>query len=238
VTSASDAYLEALDARFISARDPERAPAMAAYMRDQFPFLGLPTPARAPLEREAFVAAGGKALDERDLADLALACWERDEREYQYAACGVLGRRVKALGGGFLATAEQLITTKSWWDTIDDLAGHVVGPIVLSDRSQRSVMDRWLADDDIWLARTAILHQLPCKADTDARWLFDACLARAADTEFFIRKAIGWALRSYSYVDAMAVEQFVTEHADELSGLSRREAMKAIDRDRRRGVST
>ena len=95
-------------------------------------------------------------------------------------------------------------------------------------------MDRWLVDDDIWLARTAILHQLDWKADTDADWLFAACIRRAGDTEFFIRKAIGWALRSYSYVDPVAVERFVTDHADELSGLSRREALKAIERTRRR----
>jgi len=234
VTRASDAYLVALDDRFSGARDPGRAPAMAAYMRDQFPFLGIPKPARTPLERDAFVAAGGNAFDEKDLADLALACWSRDEREYQYAACDVLRRRVQVLGAGFLPTAEQLITTKSWWDTVDDLASHVVGSIVRADRSQRALMDRWLVATDIWLARTAILHQLAWKDGTDAAWLFDACTARAGDREFFIRKAIGWALRSYSYVDAAAVEVFVTAHAGELSGLSRREAMKAIERARSR----
>jgi 3-methyladenine DNA glycosylase AlkD len=238
VTRASDAYLAALDDRFSRARDRERAPAMAAYMRDQFPFLGLPKPVRTPLERDVYATAGGASLSERDLADLALTCWARDEREYQYAACDVLDRRVKVLGPGFLPTAEQLITTKSWWDTVDALAGHVVGSIVRADLSQRALMDRWLVDPDIWLARTAILHQLSWKGDTDPGWLFDACLTRAGDTEFFIRKAIGWALRSYSYVDAAAVEAFVTAHADELAGLSRREAMKAIERARSRTRST
>ena len=127
-----------------------------------------------------------------------------------------------------------MITTKSWWDTVDELADHVVGAIVHAHPSQRAVMDRWLVDDDFWLARTAILHQLDWKDDTDADWLFAACVRRAGDKEFFIRKAIGWALRSYSYVDPVAVERFVTDHAGELSGLSRREGLKAIERIRRR----
>jgi 3-methyladenine DNA glycosylase AlkD len=103
--------------------------------------------------------------------------------------------------------------------------------------SERAVMDRWLVDDNIWLARTAIIHQLDWKADTDADWLFAACLRRAGDREFFIRKAIGWALRSYSYVDPTAVETFVTTHAVQLSGLSRREGLKAIERNRRRAAT-
>jgi 3-methyladenine DNA glycosylase AlkD len=93
-------------------------------------------------------------------------------------------------------------------------------------------MGEWLVSDDLWLARTSILHQERWKADTDADILFGACLARAADPEFFLRKAIGWALRSYSYVDPTAVEQFVRDHDAELSGLSKREAMKAIERGR------
>jgi 3-methyladenine DNA glycosylase AlkD len=84
------------------------------------------------------------------------------------------------------------------------------------------------------LARTSILHQLGWKADTDTDVLFEACLVRAADTEFFIRKAIGWALRSYSYVDPAAAERFVAEHDGELSGLSKREALKAVNRRRAR----
>jgi len=205
---------------------------MAAYMRDQFSFVGIATPMRVALQRDVVARFGPLGPD--DLTAFASACWARDEREYQYAACWVLRRRVGVLDRQFLRTAQHLITTKSWWDTVDELAAHVVGPIVRADRSQRAVMDRWLADDDIWLARTAILHQLSWKDDTDADWLFDACLRRAADSEFFIRKAIGWALRSFSYVDPAAVEQFVGAHTDELSGLSQREAMKAIARTRHR----
>jgi 3-methyladenine DNA glycosylase AlkD len=234
MTAASDRLLAAISERFEAARDPGQAVRMAAYMRDQFPFYGIPNPTRVTLEREAIAEAGAGELGARDLKAFALASWRRDEREHQYAAAKLLRRQSKVLEPDFLSTAQRLITTKSWWDTVDELADHVVGAIVRAHPSERNVMDRWLVDDDIWLARTAILHQLDWKADTDPDWLFAACLRRAGDTEFFIRKAIGWALRSYSYVDPAAVESFVTSHAAALSGLSRREAMKAIERTRRR----
>jgi 3-methyladenine DNA glycosylase AlkD len=234
VTGASDRLLAALTVRFEAHRDPARATSMAAYMRDQFPFYGIPNTDRVVLERDAVAETDTAKLDERDLVDLTRDSWGRNEREHQYAAAKMLRRRAKVLTPDFLPTASDLITTKPWWDTVDELAGHVVGPIVRAHPAERAEMDRWIGGDDLWLARTAILHQLGWKADTDAEWLFDACLRRAADTNFFIRKAIGWALRTYSYVDPAAVEGFVHDHADELSGLSRREAMKAIDRNRAR----
>jgi 3-methyladenine DNA glycosylase AlkD len=95
-------------------------------------------------------------------------------------------------------------------------------------------MDSWLASGDVWLARSALLHMNRWKADTDAEWLFAACLARAGDRDFFTRKAIGWALREYSKVDERAVVAFVDDHAAELSGLSRREALMWLERRRRR----
>ena len=107
-----------------------------------------------------------------------------------------------------------------------------------NDRSLDPVMAAWLVDDNVWLARTAILHQERWGAATEPDWLFPACLTRADDTEFFVRKAIGWALRSYSYVDPAAVERFVHDHDAELSGLSKREALKAIERGRKRRADT
>ncbi|MGZ4692572.1 MAG: DNA alkylation repair protein [Acidimicrobiales bacterium] len=216
--------------RFEAARDPEAAGPMAAYMRHQFAFLGISTKRREAMLRE--VVAGRPAPDERDLIDLTLALWDRDEREYQYAALWILRRRQRVLTPDFVPTAEHAITTRSWWDSVDTLAQHIVGGIVRRHRDLESLMAEWLVSDDIWLARSSILHQERWKADTDPDVLFAACLARAADKEFFLRKAIGWALRSYSYVDPVAVELFVRDHDAELSGLSKREAMKAIERQR------
>lgn len=223
--------LDRLGAAFESRRDDERAKAMAGYMRDQFAFMGIPTPARVAIQREVLV--GLPPPDERDLVAVATACWKRPEREYQYAACGYLRRHVGRCSAAFIDTAECLITTKSWWDTIDELAQSVVGPLVAAHPELRTTMHRWIDADDFWLARAAILHQNRDKAHTDRDLLFDFCLRRAADRELFIRKAIGWALREYSKTDAEAVVRFVRDHHDELSALSRTEALKWLHRQGR-----
>ncbi len=209
-------------ATFEARRDAAQAQPMAAYMRHQFPFLGIPTPARRPLLREAL--AGMEPPTEADLRALAALLWAKPEREYQYAACDILGRWQGRCGPGFLPVAKTLITRKSWWDTVDSLAARVVGPIVRRHRELAATMDAWLTDDQMWLARTAILHQLAWKGQADSDRLFRYCAARATDREFFIRKAIGWALREHSKTDAEAVRAFVAAHP-ELSGLSQREAL-------------
>jgi 3-methyladenine DNA glycosylase AlkD len=227
-TSLASTLLRRLSSAFESSRDDERAGAMAGYMRDQFPFVGIPTPARVAIQREAMTGLPPPA--ERDLVAFALACWKRPEREYQYAACGYLRRHVGRCSNAFIDTAERLITTKSWWDTVDELAQSVVGSLVAAHPELRTTMDRWIDADDFWLARAAILHQNHHKARTDPDLLFEHCLRRAADRELFIRKAIGWALREYSKTDAEAVVRFVDDHHDELSGLSRTEALKWLHR--------
>ena len=211
----------ALEAALTARADPTKAVAMAAYMKDHFPFLGVPSPERRQAQREAL--GDWKAPTAEELDTFARTCWARDEREYQYAACDLLVRHVKRLGPDVLDLCEELITTKSWWDTVDVLAARVVGP-----HARRPVIARWLTSGDLWLERAAILHQLGYEDRTDEAFLFHACLAHAASTEFFHRKAIGWALRQYARVAPDAVRTFVTDHADELSGLSKREALKHL----------
>ena len=197
---------------------------MAAYLRGQFPFIGIPAPGRVALVRAALDGLGKPT--ERDLADLGRACWRRREREYQYAACFTLRRHAAVPGPGFIEVAQQLITTKSWWDTVDELTGHLVGPLVRHHPELGAAMDAWIDSENIWLARTAILHQTRYKHDTDAKKLFAYCRKRASDGEFFIRKAIGWALREYAKIDPAAVKGFVRRNDAVLSGLSKREALK------------
>jgi 3-methyladenine DNA glycosylase AlkD len=225
-------YRKRLEQRFEAARDPVRAAGASAYMRNLFPFYGIAAPEQRVIAREA--TAGLAAPSEVTLADVALACWERPEREWQYFACGYLRRHVKAASSGFITTAERLVTTKSWWDTVDTLASHTVGALVRIHPDLEAVMDDWIDSDDIWLARTAILHQLGSKAGTDRDRLFAYCLRRASEREFFIRKAIGWALREYSKTDEEAVRVFVRDNSDALSGLSRTEALKWLERRARR----
>jgi 3-methyladenine DNA glycosylase AlkD len=225
----ADAVLPRLTRAYAAAADPRRAASAAAYMRDAFPFLGIMTPARRKLSRE--VLAGTPRPDEADCTAIALRCWALPEREYRYFAVDYLRRHVgRSCSAGFLPTVRHLITTGSWWDTVDPLAAHVVGPLVAADPALPALMDRWIEDDDLWAARTALLHQLTYKSATDPDRLFGYCLRQAAHPDFFIRKAIGWALREYAYTDPDAVYEFVESARDRLSPLSVREALKHAPR--------
>ena len=206
--------------------DPVRAAATRAYMRDQFPYLGFSRPVQRQLSRT--VLAGSGTPTEADLVDLALGCWALDEREYQYFAVDLLRRHVGVCGAGFLDTARTLIASRSWWDTVDELAAHVIGPLVARFPELVKTKDTWVSDPDMWLVRTAILHQNGYRAATDPERLFAYCAAQAAHRDFFVRKAIGWALREYARTDPGAVREFVEAHRGTLSGLSIREALKHL----------
>lgn len=211
-----------LTSSFYAHRDSGRAAAMSAYVRNLFPFVGIPTPARRAMTREAL---GGLARpSQADLTTAADALWALDEREYQYAAADLLSRYQGVCTLDFFPAVERLITTKSWWDTVDGLASNVVGPLVSRNPELNAEMDHWIGSDNIWLARTALLYQLRYKGATDTDRLFRYCQLRAAHTDFFIRKAIGWALREYSKTAPEVVSEYVARHA-ELSPLSRREAL-------------
>ncbi len=225
-TPLADELLGRLDETYRATADPVRASGARAYMRNQFPFLGIPSPRQAQLNRT--ILAGLAKPDETDLTVVALECWARDEREFQYFACAYLRRHVRVGTPRLITTARTLITTKSWWDTVDTLAAHTVGPLVAAHPSLRSTMDEWIEDENLWLARTAILHQLQYKDRTDSHRLFRYCTLRADHPDFFIRKAIGWALRQYAYTDAQAVRDDLERAASILSPLSIREAAKHL----------
>ena len=216
----------ALASALAARADPQRAADMAAYMKGHFRFYGVAAPERRWVQRDAL--GDWRDPDPDELVGFARACWAAEERELQYAACDELRRHAGRLRTADLAVLEELIATRSWWDTVDVLAARVVGPLVAAHPELRAAVDRWLASGDLWLERAAILHQLGYRADTDQAFLFRACLAHAASPEFFHRKAIGWALREYGKVAPDAVRAFVAEHHDELSGLSRREALKHL----------
>ncbi|MGW1764310.1 DNA alkylation repair protein [Streptomyces sp. NPDC002073] len=222
----ADLVLDRLTAAYREAADPVRARSAAAYMKDVAPFLGLATPARRALDRG--VLADTPAPTEGDCAALALRCWELPEREFQYFAVDYLRRHVGRCSSGLLPVVRHLLVTVPWWDTVDLLAAHTVGPLVAADPALARVMDEWIADEDLWLARTALLHQLRYRDATDADRLFGYCLRRADHPDFFIRKAIGWSLREYAKTAPDEVRAFVTDAQDLLSPLSRREALKNL----------
>jgi 3-methyladenine DNA glycosylase AlkD len=226
VTELAASLLSRLDEQLRAAADPVRAVGMAAYMRDQFPFLGVPAPALRSLERSTL--AGLPRPSPADLPAVALGAWERAEREYQYVACDYLRTHAAVADPGFLPVARTLITTKSWWDTVDPLATRLVGVLVRRHPALVARMDEWSSDENMWLVRTAILFQLHYGEATDAERLFGYCARQAGHRDFFVRKAIGWALRHYARTDPEAVRAFIAKHRASLSPLSVREAAKHL----------
>jgi 3-methyladenine DNA glycosylase AlkD len=229
----SDLAVDALTrirAAFAEAADPVRAVPMAAYMKHHAPFLGIAAPDRRKLQRLAW-AGLPKRIDEVDLFALVDACWAEPEREYQYAAMDLLGRHISRCSPDALVHIERLILAKSWWDTVDDLCRNSAGALVRLHSGLRGEMDRWLASDELWLIRSAILHQEAWRDEMDIDWIEAACLRHASHTDFFIRKAIGWTLRSYAHrgpAEAARVRQFIADHDAELAGLSKREAVRRV----------
>jgi 3-methyladenine DNA glycosylase AlkD len=157
------------------------------------------------------------------------ALWERPHREEKYCAIGLAVDYPEYITIGSVPLYRRMVVEGAWWDFVDDIAIRLVGRVLLEDRSRmHPKLDRWIDDPDMWIRRTAILSQIKHKDRTDQEQLFEYCLSRAHEKEFFIRKAIGWALREYAKTDPDAVREFAVEHRGELSGLSFREATKHI----------
>ncbi|MBQ5949316.1 DNA alkylation repair protein [Massilia sp. ST3] len=202
--------------------DPARAAPMRAYMKDQFAFLGLPAPLRRAAVKD-LVAAHPQDPDR--LLDSAEALWRLPEREFRYTAVDLLRHHHRRLAPAQLPRLQDWLLRDSWWDTVDGLAA-VIGRIVLAARGAQVTMDAWIAHPDFWVRRAAMLHQLGWKGATDTERLGRHALLLAGEREFFIRKAIGWALRDYARTDPAFVRAFVDAHRARLSPLSLREAAK------------
>lgn len=209
-------------------RDPTKAAPMQAYMKNHGVFLGVASPDRRAAQRRAWM--GIAKPNEAELSAAVRKLWALYEREFQYAAIDLIAKFHNVCSVNFVTNASyELITAKSWWDTVDGLQ-HAVEPFVVRFPELKALMREWVLSDNIWVARSAILHQLHQKQNTDAGMLFEFCTARATDKEFFLAKAIGWALREYSYVDAQAVRSFI-ERTPQLQPLSKREGLKALNRN-------
>jgi len=204
-----------------AAADPEQAAKMSAYMRDQFAFIGIPTPERKKLCKDFL-----KTLKSVDWTFI-FKCWEQPEREFQYLAMDCLIKLKPQLTPADIPNIKRLITTKSWWDTIDGL-DVIVGDIAMRYAQVNDTLLQWSTDDNIWLRRTAIDHQLTRKEKTDTALLEQILLNNFGQTEFFINKAIGWSLRDYSRTDPDWVREFIKKHKDKMAPLSIREGSKYL----------
>lgn len=233
----ADAYPESvLDVhaatRFVTAElsrigDPATATSMAAYMKSELPCHGVTKPARKPIMRE--LRRRWVPESRSDYVALVEALWALPHREEKYLAIHAARAHERFITRASLPLYRRMIVSGAWWDFVDEIAIHLVGRVLLNDREATTPTIRtWNDHHDLWVRRTSIICQVSHKEDTDASLLFDACSARGHETDFFIRKAIGWALRSYAYVAPEAVRRFVTEQEGALSGLSKREALKHL----------
>ncbi len=221
----------ALRSALAAAADRDRAPRMQAYMKSEMPYRGVSSPELRALSKSVFADHPLATCKEWRAAVLEL--WrEAHFREERYAAIALLGLRShrECRTPAVLPMYQELITTGAWWDYVDEMA-HQVGDLLRSypDRL-RPVMRAWSVDKDLWKRRVSIICQISFKEMTDLDLLYANIEPNLADRNFFIRKAIGWALRSYAWTDPDEVSRYVAANEARLSGLSRREALKNISK--------
>jgi len=207
-----------------AAKNPEKAGSMEAYMRHQFSFLGIAGPERNVLYKKYFPSAKKTKVIDWDFVD---TCWEKEPREYQYVAANYLKAMQSYLTKDDLLKLEHLVVTKSWWDTVDIL-DRVVGSLVADHPELEEVLLKWSLSDNIWLIRVAIHHQLLRKEKTNVQLMEKILLNNLDQTEFFINKAIGWALRDYSKTNPDWVASFIEKNKEKMAELSIKEASKYL----------
>ena len=222
--------VESIRTRLREAADPKRVPQMQAYMKSAMPYLGVTSPVHKAVCKEALSAHLLQSFDE--WRNAALELWRGAEfLEERYAAIAVTGasryRTFNTMAA--MPVHEEMIVTGAWWDYVDTIAGHQVGDVLRAEpRRMKPLMRRWARDANLWKRRTAILSQLGFKQDTDLDLLYACIEPNFEDREFFIRKAIGWALRQYAWTNPREVRRYVRQHRTHLSPLSTREALKNI----------
>lgn len=219
-------YVRSLKNLFEANANPANAAPMKKYMRDQFEYLGIKSPQFKSLLTGFIKQNGLSPID--DLDTISRELWDLPQREFQYLATSLIGRMEKQLNEEFIVTLEYLITHKSWWDTVDTIAGHSVGVMFKRfPKVKAKYLKKWRNSENFWLRRTTLLFQLGYKKETDFELLCELIQENLGSEEFFINKAIGWALRQYAWTNPAAVKKFV-KTTKELSPLSRREALKNI----------
>ncbi|RKS94031.1 DNA-7-methylguanine glycosylase [Flavobacterium limicola] len=217
-------FILALENVFEANQNPENAFAMTKYMKNNFPFFGIKTEERRRIFKEIWkenkqeVTANARAI--------ALELYRKQEREFQYCAIEIL---IKELKGNYkkedIQLIEKLITNNSWWDSVDTISKYILGEYLREfPLETENVIIRFSNSTNMWLNRSAILFQLGYKQKTSADLLFSECLKHSHSKEFFIQKAIGWALREYAKSNPEDVQEFVKTNT--LKPLSKKEALK------------
>jgi 3-methyladenine DNA glycosylase AlkD len=218
------------------AGNPDRALAQQAYMKSALPYRGITSPELREVLRPLLADPGLAPHDRSEWVRTVRALWDDPEvREERYAAVAVAGHRAARPWQDLeaLHLYRHLVETGAWWDLVDGIAPDLVGAILLSHREiVDPVIRRWAVDDHMWVRRAAILAQLKHRTETDTDLLAEVLDANLEDSahgrEFFVRKAVGWALRQYARTDPAWVSTYVSTRGARLSGLSRREATRHL----------
>ncbi|GAA4271431.1 DNA alkylation repair protein [Aquimarina gracilis] len=220
-------FVATLIKQFERKANAEEARAMEAYMKDLFSFYGIKAPMRKALLKEV-INEFKEELRPENVIKIANALYQNLHRELHYCAIELVDRFLKKkYRKEDIKFIEKLITTNSWWDSVDIIAKHILGNYLLQYPDQIStVITSFSSSKNMWLNRSAILFQLGYKENTDSKLLFKLCDQHKSSDEFFIQKAIGWALREYSKVHPEAIKEFVSK--TDLKPLSRKEALKRI----------
>jgi 3-methyladenine DNA glycosylase AlkD len=216
--------------------DPTKAARQQAYMKSAMPYWGLTSPLLRKVIRPILDDPANRLATRAEWESTVRALWDgATHREERYAAIALTGHRHYRAwqDPDALPLYAHLVVTGAWWDYVDEVASNRVGPILLRHRAiVEPIIRAWAASDDLWLRRTSIISQLTFKGDTDLILLADVIDANAEGTAygsvFWIRKAIGWALRQHARTDPEWVREYVAAQGDRLSGLSRREALKHL----------
>lgn len=218
-----DKYLE-IKKLFEAKENKENAEAMSKYMRNMFDFYGLPSPKRKEVYHDFIKFEKKTKVIDWDFLD---KCYEDNHREFQYLVYDYLLAMKQYVSYEDISKIRNYIIKKSWWDTIDFLC-KVIGNVSLKDSRVKDLMLDWSKSDNIWIKRTAIEHQLSLKEKTDTELLEKIIVNCLGSDEFFINKAIGWALREYSKTDAKWVLHFMNQYKEHMNNLSIKEASRYI----------
>lgn len=217
-----------LQSELQQAADPERAPSMQAYMKTEQFFYGISAPVRKAIFKQARLQFTIDTMD--DYESVVRTLWAGESREEMYCALEVAVYFKKFRCDASMPLYEDLIHTSPSWDTLDWIAANLIGPVVKANRQHEKKLKEWRLSDNFWVRRTSLLAHLKHKESTNTELLEETIEILMEEKEFFIRKAIGWVLRDYSRTDGEWVEDFVERHAEGLSGLSKREALKWLNR--------
>lgn len=218
-------YAAQVRSHYQSSADASRAPAMKQYMRQKFDFFGIVSPLRKEITRQFWKQYGLPSIE--SVHQEILELWNMPERELQYMAIETFQKLAKKIEANHITTIEYMLTHKQWWDTVDFIASDLAGNYFKRFPENRNeFIPKWQVSKDMWLNRSAILFQLKYKNETDTEILAQSILKHTDSKEFFIQKAIGWALRQYSKTNAEWVREFIQNN--KMANLSVREASKYI----------